>query len=208
VPCFYAEFFVLIMAGVILCILAASISFPVSLILFRCGGKSWDKARQDSLVIASLLATTVFCGSTCLLSQRRISGPPSPLIRPNDGDIIGVWQLSEGSLRDIQEEEGYPPSSPKLEFMDDGTFHMTDIPEIVIDHWTINPEKGEYNFCSGTGTWTVARTIQSNRGIRVQLVEFSGCKDEEEEDKEIFWPLSGEIPPYKIYKWAWVFERR
>jgi hypothetical protein len=213
-PCFYSGAFTIAsIIGVILGALAWAISFLVSLFLFRRGGKPEDKAFRYSLIIASLLAVPVCWISTNSFFKQAVGGPPSPRWRPDNNDIIGVWQLSEHSLRGIQ-EEGYPPSSPKLEFMGDGTFHLTDIPEIVADHLTIvDSQKNEHNFCSGHGTWTVLSDPYSEWAIEVEIVEFKGCRAEG--GVMTYLHLYGERPPYDIYVWRdvdagsmWVFKRQ
>jgi hypothetical protein len=169
--------------------------------------KSGQRAILYSLILTPLVMMPVFCISSYLLLDWSLSGPPSPTGKPDNQDIIGVWEMSEVSLESVR-EAGYQPSAPRLEFREDGTFAMTDIPDIVMNSW--EPQNRYY---SGTGTWAIRRDIVNDEwDVEIRVTGFTGAQLR----GAIPFELYGQTPPYKIYRWAgdpdsgrmWVFERR
>jgi hypothetical protein len=184
------------------------IVFPAIFLLFRfLGRKSGQRALLYSLATTFLLVMSVFCVSSYLFLSWSLSGPPSPREKPNEQDIIGIWQLSKDSLH-MARANGYQLSTPQLEFREDGSFVMTDIPDIAINPW--EPQHRVY---SGAGTWDISRdAVNDEWDVEVHIVEFNGA----ETRFVIAFELYGETSPYKIYRWAgdpdtgamWVFEKQ
>ena len=188
--------------------LAGLVFFLVAFLFFLLlRRKSGQRAFLYSLPLTPLVAIAVFCISSYLLLDWSLSGPPSPAGKPDNQDIIGVWQMSEVSLESVR-AAGYQPSAPTIEFRADGTFTMTDIPDIVMNSW--EPRDRLY---SGTGTWTTRRdTVNDEWDVEIRMAGFTGAQI----GGAVSFKLYGQAPPYKIYRWAgdpdngrmWVFERR
>ncbi len=169
--------------------------------------KSGQRAFLYSLVLTAPVVIAVFCISSYLLLDWSLSGPPSPAGKPDNQNIIGIWQMSEPSLESAR-KAGYQPSAPRLEFREDGTFAMMDIPDIVMNSW--EPRNRLY---SGVGTWAIRRdTVNDEWDVEIRMGGFTGAQI----GGAVPFELYGQAPPYKIYRWAgdpdsgamWVFERR
>jgi hypothetical protein len=195
-------------AGGMLGLLAGLVFFLAAFLFFLLlRKKSGQRAFLYSLALTPLVVIAVFCISSYLLLGWSLSGPPSPAGKPDNQDIIGVWQMSEVSLESVR-AAGYQPSAPSLEFREDGTFAMTDIPDIIMNSW--EPRNRLY---SGAGTWSIRRdTVNNEWDVEIRMAGFAGAQI----GGAIPFELYGQTPPYKIYRWAgdpdsgamWVFERR
>ncbi len=193
-------------AGGMLGLLVGLVFFLAAFFFLFLRRKSGWRALLYSLALTPLVVTIAFCISSYLLLDWSLSGPPSPAGKPDNQDIIGVWQMSEVSLESAR-KAGYQPSAPRLEFREDGTFAMTDVPDIVMNSW--EPQNQYY---SGTGTWAISRdTVNDEWDVEVRVIGSTEARIR----GAILFELVGRAPPYKIYRWAgdpdsgrtWVFER-
>jgi hypothetical protein len=159
-------------AGGLIGLLVGLVFFLAAFLFFLFSRrKSRQQAFLYSLALTPLVVAVVFCISSYLLLDWSLSGPPSPAGKPENQDIIGVWQMSEASLESVR-EAGYQPSAPRLEFREDGTFAMTDIHNIVMNSW--EPQNRYY---SGIGTWAISRdTVRDEWDIEVRVTGLTGAR--------------------------------
>ena len=200
-----AGFFALIV-GIIAAIVIGIVVFILGLVF---GKKIFKKnAWLKSLPIALFVALIGGCAIFWVLGNALMSSfyPPSPGIKPAEQDIVGIWQLTQGSLESMK-EEGYTISTHTLEFKADGTFRMTNLPDLV---WHFGTVGGKFE--SGSGNWSIEKDINGDWCIELSFTELNGAT----ENLRTEFYLYGKKPPYLIYDyigdpddgWILTYERR
>ncbi len=109
----------------------------------------------------------------------------------NDSDIVGTWVYKiilpeeETGLKDIKES--------KIEFFDDKTFKMTDVPAVTLQEPGPNPLSnwgGKGEVVNGSGTWEISKGSEGQDEIDLHFKEMRGKS----------FPTSINI---FIYRWPW-----
>lgn len=72
-----------------------------------------------------------------------------PRWKPSVNDIVGKWQLSDDSIKQMQDSGTQIPFH-EIEFRADGTFKAINFPRLI--EWS--EERIVLNFYTGTGTWS------------------------------------------------------
>jgi hypothetical protein len=170
--------------GVFLCVIAVAVGVIIFGLL-QIGAKTivqkkyGEKKQWLGVAIASVIAIVVSCALFYTAYAPAFPGYHTPQRRPNPEDIIGIWTPTADTLQRM-EAAGYPVSTHTLEFHEDGSFIMTNMPDVIF--WR---RKGE--FYSGLGKWSVEKDFQ---GFWQVIVVFSSLTPPYYPDP----PLSGPTP--------------
>lgn len=130
---------------------------------------------------------------------------PTPWVMPSPKDVVGIWHLDPYFV-DVLKDEGYivPPHS--IEFKEDGTFEMRNVPNLWITLSNANPDdETEFN---AEGTWTIADKSSSYSKDPTYVVflhyEYLSLKDVDLVETPVYVdgkiPLffRGHTPPYRL----------
>lgn len=190
--------------GYVALLLAVLIAIVVGAIIFGLGlvvGRKVLKGNNShnflpiiivfSLPISLITALILGCVAFWLISDSLMSSfyPPSPSRRPAEQDIVGIWQLTQGSLESIQ-EDGYVVSTHTIEIKADGSFTLTNLPDSV---WNFGEVGGKFE--SGSGTWSIELDPNRDWSIALHFTKLNGKVD----DFYTHFFLYGKEPPYRIY---------
>jgi hypothetical protein len=121
-----------------------------------------------------------------------------PRWRPSTNDIVGVWKLSDASIKFVQDSGNTVPLH-EIEFYEDGTFRATNFPKWI--EWP--DEKAGLEFFTGTGTWELDRMRFKPWSLRLYYDKYESgffLRD--------YYPLQGKEPPYKLDSAPLIFERK
>jgi hypothetical protein len=189
--------YVALILAVLVAIVVGTIIFGSGLVVSRrvLNGNnshySLLKVIVFSLPISVITALIVGCVAFWVMGDALMSSfyPPSPRQEPSEKDVVGVWQLTQGSLDSIQ-EDGYEISTHTIEIRADGTFTMINLPDSV---WNFGKVGGKFE--SGSGKWSIKMDQNRYWTIALHFTELNGFTD----DLYAYFYLSGEKPPYRIY---------
>jgi hypothetical protein len=184
--------YVALILGIIASLLIGVFVYVIGLLIGR--RYSIENIWLKALPIAIVMAVIGGCALFWVMGDSLMSSmyPPAPSRKPAEQDIVGLWQLTESSLESIR-KEGYEPGVHAFEFRDDGTFVMTNLPDMV---WNFGESGGEFE--SGSGTWNIETDVNGNWSIRVHFTEMDGVAN----DLVTYFYLYGNQPPYLIYDYV------
>ena len=154
--------------------------------------KRW--INSSVAVIIALSISILIC---CSAFNWSLSGPPSPKTQPKFEEIVGSWEISPLSRSKIQAKGNSNDVSHTLEFKEDGTFIMTNMPVWWSSGYSTIEEQADGIFDSGGGTWAIEKNREGEWLIEVHLKRLN----EEKADKEKNIYLLGHESPYSVYVW-------
>jgi hypothetical protein len=141
--------------------------------------------------IAAVTIPVVFSLVFCGLCGWSLRGPPTPRRRPRREDISGIWVLSLEPQRRLEEEGYCDAKTSTLEFRENGTFVVTDMPDYEFD-------LGAWICGSGSGTWDIGRDINGDWAIEADFETWSGGMT----GFRTYLDLSGRESPYYVVIWT------
>jgi hypothetical protein len=137
------------------------------------------------------LLVFLFCNflglCTCPLSF------PSPASEPTRADIVGIWEMTPDTIQTMQEKGRYEISTHTIEFKDDGTFEITNMP----DWWALeNFGESTQTFYSGSGRWTIEKD-SGGWAVGLYFDTWTGSHPM----GKTWLNLRGRLRPHTIYTW-------
>ena len=88
------------------------------------------------------------------------SGLPAPVLKPGNDDVIGIWYMSESTVRFL-DYEGYTAKSHELVFQEDGTFRAVNVPYLTETFDTYQQEETTVL----SGTWKIGKDVNNDWAV-------------------------------------------
>lgn len=124
---------------------------------------------------------------------------PSPWVRPFAWDVEGQWGLSRCTSKRFQEQwNHFSGTSGIIEFKNDGTFAVKDLPAFWLWEFNSLSEKINGEYFSGSGTWYfqhLSGRIQSKEWML--FAKFNRINDVPD-NRVISFYFNGQLPPYDL----------
>ncbi len=139
--------------GVAILVGALLVAGALGGISFGISTKLAKAKKETSTSIGIFVVALVFIITFCGLCNLSLSDPSLPVKKPSTDNIVGIWEPTEMSLQSMSEEGNYEISTHTIEFKDDGTFKMVNMP----DWWVNSFGESTGGFYSGNGTWEISK---------------------------------------------------
>ena len=151
------------------------------------------RAGLKGLLIAVITAPVSLCATYWILGNALYSGmyPPTPRQKPSEQDIVGHWELTEGSVQYLRDEEPVTVM-PTLDFRANKTFAMKGLPDLVC-----NCGESQGSYLSGSGTWSIEKDINGDWVVRTFFLESDIGKTNFRSDFDLY----GREGPYFLNGW-------
>jgi hypothetical protein len=124
---------------------------------------------------------------------------PTPWVMPSPKDVVGMWHLDPHFV-DVLDDSGYSVPPHSIEFKEDGTFEMRNVPNLWITLSDAGPDdETEFN---AEGTWTIADKFPGYvvflRYEYLSLKNVNFADTPEYIEGKIPLCFRGHIPPYRL----------
>jgi hypothetical protein len=150
--------------GLVLCLISIAVLLPIGIF-------SIIKHKYKILLISAVIILVACIGIFFITETRLINGmyygPPAPILEPNEGDVVGSWQLSEDSINYLQ-SLGYTVKSHELVFQSDGTFKAANIPYLSEP---LNSSQQGMN-SSLLGEWELGRDVNGRWAVILSSINY------------------------------------
>ena len=116
------------------------------------------------------LTAIIFC---CLLATGCVHYIDEfTTIKPKESDLIGTWNATPDSLRDMRNRGHYGYVMPRIIIRADHTFTMENVPDRLLDKW----DSSTYKLIAASGRWKLLK--DAGGGWDISLLphsDFSGA---------------------------------
>ncbi|MFH1634169.1 MAG: hypothetical protein ABIG63_09180 [Chloroflexota bacterium] len=143
-------------------IIFLSLFFGTKVLISKKYGKKYSWIAPTLAFIVAIIVGGIFFYTRYAPA---FPGYYSPKRRPSEADIVGEWFPRPDTL-DLIEEFGYPPSTHKIEFQENGEFSMINMPDKFIN-------RRDNIYYSGNGSWRIDQDVQGYWVVKVNFESLS-----------------------------------